>query len=293
MLLEEVMAEVLLRKNDCSALINYHGAELKSLMKGDKEYMWCADSKFWGRTAPVLFPFVGAVNEGVFRYKGVQYPMGQHGFARDMDFKPIRIDESVASFVLESNEETRSKYPMDFKFVSTYRLGNGKLYVDWCVENTGDEVLEFSLGAHPAFVCELNKTSIRLMKNGKPVNMFINSVFGKGLLTDKKVEVSVSDGIMKLDEHSFDGDAFVIEDGQLDSVEILDENGAKFMSVDFASPLVGIWSPPGKNAPFLCIEPWYGRADKEGFTGELCEREWNNSLMPGQLFQATYTINIF
>ena len=43
--------------------VEEHGAELKSLVRKNtgKEYMWKADPKFWGRTSPVLFPFVGAV----------------------------------------------------------------------------------------------------------------------------------------------------------------------------------------------------------------------------------------
>ena len=67
--------------------VEEHGAELKSLVRKNtgKEYMWKADPKFWGRTSPVLFPFVGAVKEKQFRTKGQTYTMGQHGFARDMD----------------------------------------------------------------------------------------------------------------------------------------------------------------------------------------------------------------
>ena len=35
------------------------GAELISLQDTDgKEYVWCGDSAFWGRHAPILFPFV-------------------------------------------------------------------------------------------------------------------------------------------------------------------------------------------------------------------------------------------
>ena len=49
--------------------VEEHGAELKSLVRKNtgKEYMWKADPKFWGRTSPVLFPFVGAVKEKQFR----------------------------------------------------------------------------------------------------------------------------------------------------------------------------------------------------------------------------------
>lgn len=44
--------------------IDSHGAELKSLVKKKTgtEYMWCADPKYWGRTSPVRFPFVGNVS---------------------------------------------------------------------------------------------------------------------------------------------------------------------------------------------------------------------------------------
>ena len=130
------------------------------------------------------------------------------------------------------------------------------------------------------------------MKNNKPVSSFVNSVFGKGLLTDRKATVDLSDGIMKLDEHSFDGDAYVIENSQTDRVEILTNDGERILAVSYDSPLVGIWSPPTKNAPFMCIEPWYGRADKEGFTGELKDREWNNSLNPGAKFECSYMIEV-
>ena len=129
-------------------------------------------------------------------------------------------------------------------------------------------------------------------KNDIPVGNFVNSVFGTGLLTNDTETINLDNGIMKLNVHSFDHDAFVIEDSQVDKVEILDKNGNKVLEVSFDSPLVGIWSPPTKNAPFLCIEPWYGRADKEGFDGELADREWNNTLQVNEEFNARYIIEI-
>ena len=96
--------------------VEEHGAELKSLVRKNtgKEYMWKADPKFWGRTSPVLFPFVGAVKEKQFRTKGQTYTMGQHGFARDMDFTLDAKTEDTLWFVLQSNEETMEKYPYAF-----------------------------------------------------------------------------------------------------------------------------------------------------------------------------------
>ena len=68
--------------------IESFGAEIKSVKrKADgREYMWCGDPRYWGRTSPVLFPFVGAPKNKEYRYEGRTYPMGQHGFARDMEF---------------------------------------------------------------------------------------------------------------------------------------------------------------------------------------------------------------
>lgn len=286
------MSEIKLTNGNMSAVINYHGAELKSLKKGDREYMWQADPKYWNRTSPVLFPFVGAVNDGVFRVNGKEYKMGQHGFARDMDFELVSSSESGCRFILNSNDETLQKYPFNFSLTIAYELCENGIKVIWEVSNPDSSNLEFSIGAHPAFNCTLNETSIRIMKNNKPVSSFVNSVFGKGLLTDRKATVDLSDGIMKLDEHSFDGDAYVIENSQTDRVEILTNDGERILAVSYNSPLVGIWSPPTKNAPFMCIEPWYGRADKEGFTGEIKDREWNNTLNPGAKFECSYMIEV-
>ena len=273
-----------------SAIVDYHGAELKSYCKDGHEYMWNGDPTYWNRTSPVLFPFVGAVADGVYRHDGIEYKMGQHGFARDMEFELVEAKEDYCKFSLKSNEETKAKYPFDFELNISYKLSDDSIDVIWEVINTGLSDLQFSIGAHPAFNCNLNETAICIRKNGQGLASFTNSVFGKGLLTAEKAEVVLNDGIMELNEHSFDGDAYVIENEQADQVDILTKDYDRVLSVKFSSPLVGIWSPPGKNAPFICIEPWYGRADKEGYSGELKNREWNNSLAPKKSFKVSYTI---
>ena len=133
--------------------VEEHGAELKSLVRKNtgKEYMWKADPKFWGRTSPVLFPFVGAVKDKQFRTKGQTYTMGQHGFARDMDFTLDSQTEDTLWFVLKSNEETMAKYPYAFTLRIGYHIEGNKLEVLWQVENPSEEELPFSIGGHPAF----------------------------------------------------------------------------------------------------------------------------------------------
>ncbi|MGN0653777.1 MAG: aldose 1-epimerase family protein, partial [Oscillospiraceae bacterium] len=96
--------------------VDSFGAELKSVKskKNDREYMWYADKKFWARTSPVLFPFVGSVKNKEYILDGKRYPMGQHGFARDMEHSFLSKTDDEIYFELKSNEETLSKYPFEF-----------------------------------------------------------------------------------------------------------------------------------------------------------------------------------
>ena len=47
-------------------------------------------------------------------YEGKEYAMGQHGFARDMEFTCTKQEAGEIWFQLEANEETLAKYPFAF-----------------------------------------------------------------------------------------------------------------------------------------------------------------------------------
>ena len=53
-----------------SLTVAEHGAEITSIQLEGIERMWDADPAFWGRTAPVLFPIVGALKDNSYRYEG-------------------------------------------------------------------------------------------------------------------------------------------------------------------------------------------------------------------------------
>ena len=82
----------------------------------------------------------------------------------------------------------------------------------------------------------------------------------------------------------------MIEQDQAKEVALCKADGTRYLTVVMEAPLFGIWSPPRKNAPFICIEPWYGRCDREGFVGELSDREWGNRIAPGEIWRKGYQI---
>ena len=127
--------------------ISDHGAELCSIYdkEADREAVWIGDPAFWNRHAPVLFPFVGKVNGGFYTHKGIKYPMGQHGFARDKEFACMENTENKTVHRLVSTDETKKVYPFDFAFTVTQKLSGRTVTVIWEVENTGEEDLYFSV----------------------------------------------------------------------------------------------------------------------------------------------------
>ena len=105
-------------------------------------------------------------------------------------------------------------------------------------------------------------------------------------------ELNTPGGVMPLDDHTFDIGAYIIGDSQVCRVDLVSTTGLRCVSLEFDTPLVGLWAPSAKDVPFVCIEPWYGRCDRVGFTGEFSERDCVNSLSPGQVFRASYTITV-
>ena len=275
--------------------VSDHGAEIKSLRKLGNELMWQADPAFWGRTSPVLFPLVGNFYGKEFRYDGKSYTMSQHGFARDCDFRLVNASEGKLLFELKSNEDTLAKYPFEFALQIGYQLDENGVKVTWAVKNPSDRELLFSIGGHPGFNCNLDTARLAFYKNGAPVSgKLISNVIsddGSGCLSDNTDEYALENGELRLSKELFDKDALIIENRQADEVVLLNDNGEEQVRVCFDAPLFGIWSPVGKNAPFVCIEPWYGRCDRVSFNKNLSEREYGNRLNPGEVFEVSYTIS--
>jgi galactose mutarotase-like enzyme len=99
-----------------------------------------------------------------------------------------------------------------------------------------------------------------------------------------------ADGMLPLTGNTFAADALVLADGQVHRVSMLDKNHAPYLTLLFAAPLVGLWSPTSGKAPFVCIEPWWGRCDDAGFNGDFSERKYVNTLAPGKTFEASYMV---
>ena len=285
-------------KNDVLTVeVNEHGAELQSIRKGETEYLWQGDPAYWGRRSPVLFPIVGSVWEARYRVGGKEYALGQHGFARDMDFELVSSSETEVRYRLLSSEATKVKYPYDFCLEIAYRLRGAELDVIWEVSNPSDEDIYFQIGAHPAFFYpdyDPQKSGRGFLTFDRSEGLECIRIKEKGCVdAETKWPLELQDGVLKLEKDTFDAiDTIMLQDSQVKRVNMFREDGTPWLSLSFEAPVVGIWSPPGKVAPFICIEPWYGRCDRVGYEGDYRDKDWINRLAPGEKFSSVYTVEI-
>lgn len=287
--------------------VSAFGAELHSIYNKSTgfEYLWHGDKSYWGRRSPVLFPIVGKVWNGRMKYCGAEYALSQHGFARDCEF--AKLDESQLSrlllkrdgdvqkcgFVLYSNEETKKLYPFDFALYIIYCLIDNCLEVNWIVENRTEGDMYFQIGAHPAFNYRDFDEDAEVqgyMKFDRVGKLSLTTLECGGYAARERREIEVSpDGIV-INKSTFAGDALVFEK-QLNRVTLCDRNGKAYVEVEFDAPVVGLWSPAKIGyAPFMCIEPWYGRCDDSNFGGDYNEKPYINYLKEGESFRSTYKI---
>ncbi|SFO00466.1 aldose 1-epimerase family protein [Proteiniclasticum ruminis] len=272
------------------------GAELISLKdtKGTEYLM--RDERYWGYTAPHLFPVIGMLQDSTLRHEGKDYPQKRHGFARNMEFQVTSQDEDTLVFDLISSEKTKSLYPFDFLFRVIYTLKDTALTISYQVENRGSEVMPYSVGAHPAFWVPFHKdgqfTDYALVFEKEEHLERVPINIETGLLKKPKTPFMEKASRIPLQKSLFKEDALIFQNLESSYVSLessTNEGAVRFHFKEF--PFLGIWTTDD-DAPFLCLEPWAGHADYEGFQGDYVEKEDNVLLDQNESRTFSYTIEI-
>ena len=272
-----------------TAIINSFGSELCSLKnKENKEYIWAGNSDFWGKHSPILFPIVGTLKNNSFHYNAKEYDLSRHGFAREMEFKLIDKKEDSATFSLQSTEETLRVYPFQFELQIIYTLDNYNLSIEYKVINKGNSKMPFSIGAHPAFALPryFEDYSIQFDKE----EFLEYYLLENDLISNQTKKLETQEGQIPLTYELFKNDALIFKTLKSKSLTIL-ENRNPFLRVNFNDfPSLGIWTK--MNAPFLCIEPWFGYSDTNENSGNLFEKEGIQVLEENATFRSEFSIEV-
>ncbi|EAC6872667.1 aldose epimerase family protein [Listeria monocytogenes FSL J1-208] len=273
------------------------GAELTRIFHKDTglEYLWNADSKFWGRHSPVLFPTVGRLVDDTYLVDGKQYHLGQHGFARDRDFQVIEQTENTVRFELDADEDSLAIYPYKFKLSIVYTIDKNTVAVSYEVENTDNKRIYFSIGAHPAFHLPLTDGTTfedYYLDFGTEENLETLCLEGPYRSGEIKKIVDEPARYLPLSYDLFKNDALIFEALKQKEMTIKSEKTPHYVKVSFPEfPFVGVWTAKA-GTPFLCIEPWYGIADGAGESVELRDKAGIEHLEPEAVFASEYEITV-
>lgn len=271
------------------ASIKHAGAELFSLKDNqNQEYIWEGNPDFWGKHSPVLFPIVGTLKNNTYTINGKEYQLPRHGFARDMEFQLIDKTENSAVFSLQSNSETLKKYPFDFELQLIYTLNETTLDIAYKVINKSETKMPFSIGAHPAIALPENFEDYSFLFEKEEDLKY--SLLENDLISNKTESLETIENLVPLNYKLFENDALVFKTLESNSLTIL-ENSKPYIKVDFADfPSLGIWTKD--QAPFVCIEPWFGYSDTSENSGDLFEKEGILILDAKQTFNSKFSIQI-
>lgn len=252
------------------------GAQMTSLKGADgTEYLWQGDAAYWGKHAPLLFPFIGRAYENRCTALGQPYPMPRHGFANVSRFTLAQRRENALVLELTESEDTLAKYPFRFTLRVGYTLEENRLAISYQVENRDHRPLSFALGFHPGFRVPLSPGEAF-----EDYYLQFDPCMPDRVGFTEAVLLSGRDSLFPLEEDCtlslrhdlFDDDAIVLKNVSR-SVALRSRRSNREIRLSYPDmPYLGLWHPAKTDAPFLCIEPWSSLPGRDGVVEELTAR---------------------
>ena len=280
---------ITLKNEFLTASFNEVGAELKSLVFGGKEYIWEGRSEVWSGSAPILFPICGGLKDDKYTYKGKEYTLKKHGYARFATFEVEDKTDSSVVFLHKSDEETRKSFPFDYELRVTYTLVDKTVKVGYSVKNLTGGNMYFSIGSHEAYYTPegIEDYDVVFPQN-ETLNAYV--IYGN-LLSNQELPIIKDSNVLPLYDKYFTVDALVFKDLKSRTATLRNRKTGKAVQVDFPNAdYFLLWHKP--NSPYMCLEPWSGLPDIVGSSYDITEKEGIIALESGKEYNSVHTLNI-
>lgn len=253
--------------------IKSFGAELTSLVskKSGHEYMWQGNADIWAGQSPILFPIIGRLINDKYCLDGIEYTMPKHGLFRKREAAMVSQELSKITFIQKNDAETKKIYPYKFKVAVTFELIEKSIKVTHTVFNENDKVMYYSLGAHPAFNCNIGDTLA--FESNEDLDTI--SIDEQSLRVADTIPVLRNNNLITITNDIFNNDALIFSGMKSKYITLI--SGDKHIKFDYSDcPYLGIWAKPG--APYVCIEPWWGVNDSHEVKHDFSEKDAIQSL---------------
>jgi len=286
-------------KNDAITVkIASLGAELVSVEGNGFQYIWTGDA--WGDHAPLLFPTCGKLLDNRYSYRGKEYKMGGHGFAKISEFELVGASDCSLTLRLASSEATLAIYPFAFELIAEYRIDGCSLYLDLTVKNEGEDVMPYMIGWHPGFVLggEEPIKSFSLSFSGEEWATMHPLVIKNGnptpFLSGKEIDFPLENGCYRLNEEQIYSNDTLILTGLGGVATISSDGFERKATVTWSEnlPYFCIWKAPESDARFICLEPW-SDVPSDGITPECFDTRRMSRLAPRELYKYSYSVKFY
>ena len=134
-----------------TASFNNVGAELKSLVCNDTEYIWEGRSEVWTGSCPLLFPICGGLKNDKYVLNGKEYTLQKHGYARFKTFEVENKTETSVVFLHKSDDKTKNCFPFDYELRVIYTLTDKTIKIDYLIKNLSSDTMYFNIGSHEGY----------------------------------------------------------------------------------------------------------------------------------------------
>ncbi|MDD5954154.1 MAG: aldose 1-epimerase family protein [Firmicutes bacterium] len=272
--------------------VTTRGAQVKSVIRkcDQVEHMWRADPTVWAYHAPILFPHTGKLVDGKLEAKGGIYESGQHGFARNLEHTFLEKTDDTIVLELSSSDETLTRFPYEFRLVSTFFLERDTLHHTLTVENLDEEKLPFGIGFHPGFAIPFDSShtaadyELRFDEMESPLCL---NCLPTGLVQQNHYLLGSNITSIPIDARLFANDSHCMVNLRSKTLGIYEKGTGRGVRCDIAEfPYTLIWSKPGE-PQFVCIEPWHSLPSPEGGSTKWEEKPAAAILAPGEAWATT------
>lgn len=274
--------------------VSSYGAEMHSVIKDGKEYLWQGNPEFWPDRAINLFPFTGSLFESRFISEGESYTIPFHGFAYRSDFRLHSQTSDTLEYILTDSAATLTQYPFRFALIIGYKLSANTIQVSYTVRNNDDKTMYFALGGHPGFLVPLDKGSLEdyRIEFASDTRLSLVSFVKDGLIGGSDTPYPLSNNAIPLTHEMFcTVPQFFRNSGGCASLRSNVTN--RSVTVRYPDmPILGLWKAKSPEAGYVCIEPWSALPGRYGVIEDIGTKPDMTALASSETHLVTWYMDI-
>ena len=145
----------------------------------------------------------------------------------------------------------------------------------------------FSFGGHEGYACpEGAEDYVIEFENDTTLT---RHMLKNGFFDGRTEEIELKNKELKLCYKEFEKCTYIFRD--INSESVIFKNSKRKIRIGFPMhDSLAIWTLPERK--YVCIEPWCGISEKEGFSGDISEKDCIVELKPFQSFERTHFAEI-